>query len=237
MTTATRGSPRAQRALAFLRRRIVSGEWPVNTRIPTEPELVELIGVGRGTVREAVRTLANLGMLETLVSRGTYVRSRFPVSSVLVDFIAEFDLGEIVGFRRALEVEAAQQAATHRSDADLAALRAALGADVPADVDYPRHVERGRLPGQFHHLLFEATGNRLMISLYGGVMAGLRTAIDRDEIIYGASAEVRRTDHTAILAAVEAGDPVQAAHAMTAHADRDLILPANRAVTAEAQVE
>lgn len=71
---------------------------------------MELLGVGRSTVREAVRTLANLGMVESLVSRGTYVRSRLPVSSVLSDFLAEFGVADLLAFRRALEVEAAQLA-------------------------------------------------------------------------------------------------------------------------------
>lgn len=219
------GSPRAQAALAFLRRKIVSGQWPVNSRIPTEPELMELIGVGRTTVREAVRSLASVGMLETQVSRGTFVRSRLPVSSVLADFVAEFDLAEILGFRRALEVEACQQAAAQHTAQDVAALRAAYEADSPQDVDDPVRVERGRVPGQFHHLVFEMTGNRLMSSLYAGVMAGLRAAVDRDAVGYGASREVRRDDHGAILAAIEAGDPAEAARAMSLHVDRDLVVP------------
>ncbi len=226
MTTMTAaGSPRAQAALTFLRRKIVSGEWPVNSRIPTEPELMELIGVGRTTVREAVRSLASVGILETQVSRGTFVRSRLPVSSVLADFVAEFDLAEILGFRRALEVEACQQAAARHSAADVAALRAAYEADSLDDIDQPVRVERGRVPGQFHHLVFATTGNRLMSSLYAGVMAGLRAALDRDAVAYGASREVRRDDHGAILAAIEAGDAGAAARAMALHVDRDLIVP------------
>ena len=59
----TTGSDRARSTLAYLRRHITTGAWPVGSRIPIEPELTEQIGVGRSTVREAVRSLASIGML------------------------------------------------------------------------------------------------------------------------------------------------------------------------------
>ncbi|WP_051681737.1 FadR/GntR family transcriptional regulator [Cellulomonas sp. HZM] len=223
MVTGPSGS-RAQVALAFLRTKITSGEWPVNSRIPTEPELMELIGVGRGTVREAVRSLASVGMLESMVSRGTYVRSRLPVSNVLADFVAGYDLEDILGFRRALEVDAAFEAATRRTDAQLEAMRAALAADARVAGGRGDAVERGRLPGHFHHLVVEAAGNRLMTGLYGGIMAALRSAIATGAVVDAASPDVRHDDHAAILAALEAADAPGTARAMLAHAGRDLVV-------------
>ncbi|MFT4107984.1 FadR/GntR family transcriptional regulator [Propionicimonas sp.] len=217
------GTDRARRSLAYLRSRIASGEWAVNEQIPTEPELMELLGVGKTTVREAVRTLANLGMLEALPGRGTFVRSRVPVSSVLADYIADFEVPEILGYRRALELEAAQQAARNRTAVQLDGLRAALANDRPSDPDLPVRWERGRTPGQFHFLVLEATGSALLTGLYAGVMAALRRAVDAGVVVYGASHEVRTADHERILAAIEAGDPVAAAHAMSAHLDHDLV--------------
>lgn len=70
------GSERARRTLTFLRQKITSGEWPINSKIPTEPELMRLLGVGKTTVREAARSLASLGILEPLPGIGTFVRSR-----------------------------------------------------------------------------------------------------------------------------------------------------------------
>lgn len=214
------GSERARRTYAYLREQIASGAWPVNGKIPTEPELSEILGVGRTTVREAVRSLANVGMLETLVGRGTFVRSRTPVSSLLADFVAEFELSDILGYRRALEIEAAQQAALHRTDEQLAALRTAFEADLTAEPGSA--VERGHAPGQFHFLVVEAADNRLMASLYAGVMAGLRGALRRGEVVHGTDTAQRHADHEAILTAIEAGDVAAAAHAMASHVDRDL---------------
>lgn len=217
---------RSQVALAYLREQIVSGRWPINSRIPTEPELMEILGVGRTSVREAVRSLASVGMLEALVSRGTYVRSRFPVSSVLGDFLASFDAAELVVLRRALEVEAARQAALHRDTAGVQALRDAIAADVPdaPGVAARTAAEHGTMPGQFHHLVFEASGNRLLVNLYGGVMAGMRAALSRAEVVFGSSADTRRADHTLVADAIEAADAEAAARAMAAHDDRDLVV-------------
>lgn len=217
------GSERARRTFAYLRSQITSGAWPINSKIPTEPELVEILGVGRTTVREAVRSLANVGMLETLVGRGTFVRSRTPVSSLLADFVSEFDLIDILGYRRALEIEASQQAALRRTEEQLAALHAAHAADLAAEAGSP--VERGHAPGQFHFLVVEAAGNRLMVSLYAGVMAGLREALRRGEVVHGTNADQRRADHAAVLEAIEAHDVATAAHVMAQHVDRDLLVP------------
>ena len=121
----TMGSDRARGALAYLRRQITTGTWPVGSRIPIEPELAEQMGVGRSTVREAVRSLASVGMLETAPGRGTFVRSATPTSSLLNEFLNDFTLEEILSYRRALEIEAAQQAALQRTEEDIAALEEA----------------------------------------------------------------------------------------------------------------
>ena len=91
----TTGSERARNTLAYLRRHITTGAWPVGSRIPIEPELAEQIGVGRSTVREAVRSLASIGMLETLPGRGTFVRSAAPTSTLLNEFLSDFTLEEM----------------------------------------------------------------------------------------------------------------------------------------------
>ena len=76
--TSPRREPLADQVIAQLRTQITSGEWPVGSRIPTEVELVEQLGVARNTVREAVRALAHNGLLDIRQGSGTYVRP--PVS-------------------------------------------------------------------------------------------------------------------------------------------------------------
>ena len=70
-------------AVAELRSAVARGEWPVGERIPTEPRLSEQFGVGRNSVREAVRGLVHAGLLETRQGDGTYVRARLDPTEAL----------------------------------------------------------------------------------------------------------------------------------------------------------
>lgn len=215
------GSDRSRETLVKLRDNITSGRWPLNSKIPTEPELMAEFGVGRSTVREAVRSLASLGMLEPARSRGTFVRARTPVSLVLSDFMTHHDVTEILAVRRAFEVEACQLAASNRSDDDLQRLRQAHADDVSDDCS--QTVERGRTPGQFHALMLEATNNTLLVDLYSGLMAGLRAALNDGTVVSGATDAVRRDDHQRMLDAIAAQDVAAAGRAAADHAAHDLV--------------
>lgn len=219
MTGSARGSQKARDTLDFLRGRIVSDEWSVGELIPKEPELMELIGVGKSTVREAVRSLAAFGMLETVPGVGTFVRSRTPVSTLLTEFLADQDLEEVLVYRRSLEIEAAQHAAVRRDEEQLERLREAheRGRRTGADT-----CEQSTNPDSFHLLVVEASGSRLLKDLYVGVMSVLQRAASEGRVILGTTLETMHLDHEAVLRAIEARDVRDAAHAMALHVDRDL---------------
>nr|WP_233613898.1 GntR family transcriptional regulator [Leucobacter edaphi] len=214
--------------MAFLRARISRGEWPVGELIPKEPELMELIGVGRTTVREAVRSLATLGMLKTVPGVGTFVQSRTPVSSILTSFLADQDLEEVLVYRRSLEIEAAQTAAVKRTEEQLAMLRASYAESLASGTEAGgERCDDTVRPDSFHRLIVEASGSKLLLDLYTGVMAVLREASASGKIFLGTSRETMQHDHAALLAAIEERNVRDAAHAMALHADRDLGLHAD----------
>lgn len=206
-----------------LRQRITDGTWPVNSRIPKEDELMELFGVGKSTVREAVRSLAILGMLEPIKGVGTFVRSLMPVSTMLSEFFGGYTFEQILGYRRALEIEAAQQAAVNRTESQLETLRAAHDDDREADPAAPPTPSRGQMPGSFHHLVFDAAGNPLITNMYAAVMGAIRAAMRSGQVVYGTPHELRHLDHERVLNAIERQDVAAAAHAMALHVDRDLV--------------
>lgn len=214
------GSRRARAVRDRLRREIVAGRWPIGSQVPTEPELVELLQVGRTTIREAVRSLASLGMLETLPGRGTFVRSRTPVSPVLRDYLADYSPADLLVLRRSLELEATRLAAIRRTPADLELLREAH--DHPSDPDRVQ-VEEGRTPGQFHALVLAASGSPLLQDAWAGLMAAMRQVVSRGRIRFGTGADARRDEHAELLAALVAGDPQRAVLAMQEHLRGDLI--------------
>lgn len=225
MSTSSHGTTRARRTLRILQDRITSGQWPLNSKIPTELELAAELEVGRSTIREAVRTLANVGMLEPARSRGTFVRSLTPVSGVLSEFITGHDARDLLETRTALEVEAARLAAVRHTDADLAALRRAHAADVASEIDEPSGIERGTTPGQFHALLFRATHNKLLIDFQAGIQGGMRAALRAGTLASGIDTETRHRDHAELLEAIASRDPERAARAASQHALLDLVIP------------
>lgn len=223
---ANTGSERARTTLSYLRRKITTGQWNVGDRIPIEPELAEQIGVGRSTVREAVRSLASMGMLETLPGRGTFVRSATPTSSLLNEFLNAFTLEEILSYRRALEIEAAQQASIHRTEEDLEALERAIqeedGCNLCPIVSSVRPA--AAFESKFHHLIFDAAKNRLLAALYSGINEQLRTPQHRGRIANVGTASKMQHDHEMILSSIRRGDFIDAVHSMANHVDNDIAI-------------
>ena len=223
----TTGSERARTTLAFLRRKITSGEWPVGSRIPIEPELAEATGVGRSTIREAVRSLASVGMLETLPGRGTFVRAAAPTSAMLNEFLSAFTLEEILSYRRALEVEAAQQAAMHRTDEDVASLERAAAEEIGCTrcpVLGFADGEDSAFDSRFHRLIFDSAKNRLLASLYDGINAQLRTPEHRGRLANVATGTEMERDHARVLDAIRRKDFIDSVHAMVDHVDHDVVI-------------
>ena len=214
------GSARAQQTVRRLQEAITSGRWPVHSKIPTEADLAAELGVGRSTIREAVRILAHLGMLEPAPGRGTFVRSLNPVRGMLTELAAAHSWADLLVVRKGLEVQAAELAARRADPEALSRLRAAHEADVSGGAD----AERGESPGQFHALVVEMAGNGLLAELYAGLMAALRTGVREGRLRGQQDAAARHGDHEALLAALAAGNPTAAAALWAAHAERDITL-------------
>ncbi|WP_328461885.1 FadR/GntR family transcriptional regulator [Streptomyces sp. NBC_00448] len=120
-----RPSPLVEQAAERLREQITGGQWPVGTKLPGETTLATLLGVGRSTVREALRALAGAGMVRTRQGAGVFVIADRPVQ----DWPARLRraaLADVYEVRAMLEVQAARLAAVRRRPEDVAALRTAL---------------------------------------------------------------------------------------------------------------
>src|ERR1700756_4394411 len=104
--------------IAAVREQISTGAWPVGERIPAESELIERLQVGRGTVREAIKALAHVGLLEVRQGDGTYVKSRSELAGALRRQMGSYSNLHVQEVRRALEGEAARLAASRRTEQD-----------------------------------------------------------------------------------------------------------------------
>ena len=173
--------------IAQLREQISSGTWPVGERIPPESELIERLQVGRGTVREAIKALAHIGLLEVRQGDGTYVKSRSELAGALRRQMRTVTDVHIQEVRRALEVEGARLAARRRTDEDLRAMSDALaerdlasaGARQLGRWDESWGVPWVEADVRFHQAVVVASHNPMLIEMYLEMSGELSSAMRR----------------------------------------------------------
>jgi GntR family transcriptional regulator, transcriptional repressor for pyruvate dehydrogenase complex len=213
MTTITRLSL-ADAAAAQLEARIADGEWAVGNRLPAEPELMTQLGVGRSTVREAIRTLTRVGLVQVRQGDGTYVTSRPADNESLRMRCQRAELHEIYDVREALELQAARLAAERCSDDDIAALRELLTARATAVTARNARAFADADVG-FHLRIVLATQNVMLIELYRVLCDSLYQSL----LVHKQESEFSGIDtgpeHAALLDAIAARNPESAMHAVT----------------------
>ncbi|MFI8308559.1 FadR/GntR family transcriptional regulator [Streptomyces sp. NPDC085927] len=203
-----RRSALSEQVIAVLRAQITSGEWPVGSRIPTEPELVEQLGVARNTVREAVRALAHNGLLDIRQGSGTYVVATSELAGVMHRRFADADPGDIAELRSTLEASAARLAARRRTEKDLKQLGTLL-------LRREEAWESGEAEPfvaadtTFHLAVVAASHNDVLTTLYADLSEVLRDWL-RDDVGQELTSRTHM-DHSRLLDAIRAGDAATAA--------------------------
>ncbi|GAA3578005.1 GntR family transcriptional regulator [Amycolatopsis ultiminotia] len=202
----TRRAGLVDQVIDQLRQAVRDEEWPVGHRIPTEPELVTQLGVGRNTVREAVRALAHTGILEVRQGDGTYVRATSEMGAA-IRRLCGAELREVLQVRRVLEVAGARLAATTRTDEDLAGLRELLDRR-NTEWHEGRSDEFVRTDAEFHLDIVRCGHNELLFELYHGLMEAITASVastsDHPE-------HAEQIKHEGLLDAIAAGDADRAA--------------------------
>ncbi|KQY46916.1 FadR/GntR family transcriptional regulator [Cellulomonas sp. Root137] len=200
---------------------ILDGRLQAGERLPAEKELAATLGVSRGSLREGVRALGTLGILDSRHGDGTYVTTLDPALLLApVGFIADLqdDASAFHAVRRLLETEAAGLAALHIDDDGLARLRVALDETARALVQVPLDHERlVDADLAFHEEVARASGNPVLAALIEGLAGrASRTRLWRGLSDVGAE-DRTFVEHEAILAAVAARDPDRARLRMATH--------------------
>jgi DNA-binding FadR family transcriptional regulator len=198
-----------------VRHSITSGEWPVGHRIPNETVLVEELGVGRNTVREAVRALAHAGILDVRQGDGTYVRATSEVSGALRRLCGS-ELRDVLQVRRGLEVEGARLAAARRTAGDLVELRSLLARrdDCLRAGD---NEEFARADAAFHLATVRSSHNDILVELYRGLIEAITASVAATH-----ETTVDVVDHGELLAHIASGDAAAAGAAAGELLDRIL---------------
>ncbi|QDQ10776.1 FadR/GntR family transcriptional regulator [Streptomyces spectabilis] len=206
--TAPRRSALSEQVIAALRNQISSGEWPVGSRIPTEPELVEQLGVARNTVREAVRALAHNGLLDIRQGSGTYVVATSELAGVMQRRFADADPRHIAELRATLESSAAKLAAERRTERDLKQLDTLLARREEAWVSGVAEAFVAA-DATLHMAVVAASHNDVLIALYADLGEVLRDWLRED--IGKELTPAAYMDHGRLVEAIRARDADAAA--------------------------
>lgn len=205
----------AHDAAEHLRELIGSGALQPGDKLPPERALATRLGVSRPTLREAVRGLVIMGMLETRHGAGTFVVRQAPVGDPLTLTIDLQDapIEELFEIRLLLEPSVTERAAARITPDELDDLRDTLRR-MDALIGEPGPFSLADV--EFHRTIHIAARSAMMLSLLDGI-ADLSL---RGRTISTTMSSVRKrttVEHRAILEALDARDPVLAREAMAAH--------------------
>jgi DNA-binding FadR family transcriptional regulator len=204
-----------------LRDQIVKRAWPPGSKLPSEKELAQSLGVSRLSVREGIQHLVSLGILKTRQGEGTFVceggsRNLFHALLPLL-MLEDMDLMPVLEYRRIFEKGTAALAALRATPSDLAELRDA----------YRRMVENrderstfAQADLAFHLALAQASKNPVILKVNSILQSILEVSMGK--IVDNLGVEDGLHFHRLLLEAMEAKDADLAESIMQEHVDRTM---------------
>ena len=210
--------PVTDEAIEKIKAMIVSGELTPGARLPKEADLAERLGLSRSSLREAVKALSLIRVLDVRQGDGTYVTSLEPnllmdAMGFVVDFHQDDTVLEFLEVRRILEPAATGMAAAQMPEEDIAKLR-----DVLSELeDDPTVEDLVANDLEFHRRIAAGSGNTVLCSLIDGLSGPTaRARIWRGLTQEGAVARTRE-QHQLIFEAIESRQPEVARAWATVH--------------------
>jgi DNA-binding FadR family transcriptional regulator len=207
-----------------IRELIASGLYKPGDKIPTEQELAERFGIGRSSVREAVKIFQYLGILESRVPKGTFLCNRSQISTEAISWsilLGDDDMWEILELRQVIE-EAAFLSIMTRYVRDPQSCRSLIQALEVEIGNMKTALAEGSLEKlsladyNFHGLIIREGKNNLFLELFRTLDAFLQEEIRKT---YYAMKDLRdiSPDHQEIVDAIRAGDIEMAAKRHSFH--------------------
>jgi DNA-binding FadR family transcriptional regulator len=206
------------RLLAKFRRAIETRRWRPGQRIPTERELSAEFGLARNTIRRALKSLEDEGVIVRDVGRGTFVAEAEPRAQAtdLATRIQNASPTEVMEVRLMIEPRAAELCAIRANGAELDAMSECLR----RSEEVKSIVEFEMWDGLFHQALVAACHNQLLIDIYDAINT-VRQKADwaklKERVMTPARRQSTHAQHRKIMAALRARDAAGAAVEMTKH--------------------
>jgi DNA-binding FadR family transcriptional regulator len=204
-----------------------AGNYRPGDRIPTELELSQLFGVGRSSIREAIKVFEHLGVLEAKAAKGTFVRDRANISAEAISWavlLGNDDLRDVFHLRRVIEQSCFERLMHGYSEGDRSA-----EATVSALEEVVERMRRGAEGGdvdtvveadyEFHRLVIDAGENRLFSEVYRTLHSFMRLEIQESHKGMPSLADAAE-DHADMARAIRSLPPEGAISRHSAHFDR-----------------
>jgi DNA-binding FadR family transcriptional regulator len=214
-----------ERAVQLLSELITSGKIPAGEFLPSEPALSKQLGISRGTIRMALKTLEMRGLVVTRRGIGVEVANR--TREVAIDSLGMMlqhgngSITDAFEMRTMLEGQSAMLAAERVTDADLDEIAAALERIEEPGISIDEQIDRDLA---LHLRICEAARNPILVALAAALRNLLRDVIATTltvRTLYEPDGP-RLPEHLAILDAIRARDPNRAHDAMTEHMRRSI---------------
>jgi GntR family transcriptional regulator, transcriptional repressor for pyruvate dehydrogenase complex len=207
-----RRQPLVDQVLSYLQQRIADGTFPVGSKLPTEPELMAQLAVGRSTLREAMRVLAHMGLVDVRAGDGTYVCAPPPEAEPLGQRLRRAKIFEVYEVRHTLERECVRLAAQRRDEEDIARLQEAV--QKRRALLAPEHEQEFiDVDITFHIAIADATKNAVLADLYRAFVNVHRDAWMQANRVPGLN-EQGQVLHEKIAEAIAQRDPQRAQRLM-----------------------
>ncbi|ABR47043.1 GntR domain protein [Alkaliphilus metalliredigens QYMF] len=202
---------------------IVNGELQKGDKLPSERHLAEELQVSRASIREALRALQIIGLIDVRQGEGSYINHSFekclfqPLSIMFM--LQQSKPEEIIELRKIIEVEAAYLAAKRADDEEIEQLRSLIE-QLKILKDLDDEETSVSVDKQFHYLIAKSSKNQLLVNVLN-VISELMDKFIKDArgmiLIREENKEVLINQHEAIFKGLENRDPDATAGAMQAH--------------------
>ncbi|MGM9511390.1 FadR/GntR family transcriptional regulator [Larkinella sp. GY13] len=191
-----------------LQHQIASNHYKIGERLPSEPELMQQFGVGRSTIREAIRILANKGLIRVQQGLGTFVELQQNSVEPFHQSLSRAEGDDVNEVRQLLELKIAEKAALNRTQEDIDIMSGYLEKRHEAALQN-RPEECIEADIQFHIRLAMASKNEVLVDLYRIIANKMKKSF-MEVFITTETLLSKQNMHTSLLQSVADRDPKKA---------------------------
>lgn len=187
---------------------IQNEEWAVGAKMPSEPELAEMYGVSRNTLREAIHYLAISGLIEVRPGDGTYVRNKTVLDAAIAKCLEKEDLKNILEVRRLIEPDLCAMAALRKTPEEARQLTELH--DIMMESFHERRQDYLERDIAFHIQIGIMSHNSLLCDIYNAIIGWYPIVFKEGFLSFVENDEKEIYFHTDLLNAIVKGDAEQA---------------------------